>query len=471
MPGLIDAALEDFPRSEIWRIQTDGWQAVKGPLNFRPQFYKGMHAAFQYLSRHDREKITPGLLEDIYHSFYSHEDAYKSDDIVREGYNTYMGEFEIFLPEPGLESQAGVSEEGLSELIEALKTSAHTKGSRKQPFMEIKIDRYNQYPIYLNALSDNFEEDFRSYLMKASVAKTAYTGNKPKPSDKDLVKVFIVSSAAEREEIIELVQSDIDNYYHELEEAQKIPGKTERMQAEINAINHFIRKLHQSHYFPDGNGRTFVFLLANMLLLQNGYGMKIVEYPAHFAGFSTDELAQETLSGLTDFQAYKVTRAKNYLALLSTQQINDPKNDIKEELLKTLSAQPLIAMTQINELFLQIKEQRLHVPKGYNPSLNNFLSLFGGDSKGKKANMLILALLKDIYLEQLNRLIEQAPEQPPSKQIGFEAKEGAAKTLMDMLDKQEIVSDCDKTTIRRGVEAYQDAVTGNSKEEILISTA
>ena len=33
---LIDEALEDFPKSALWRIQTDGWQAVKGPGNFGP---------------------------------------------------------------------------------------------------------------------------------------------------------------------------------------------------------------------------------------------------------------------------------------------------------------------------------------------------------------------------------------------------------------------------------------------------
>lgn len=181
MPGFIDIALEDFPRSEIWRVQTDGWQAVKGPLNFRPQFYKGMQAAFQYLSGHDRKKVTPALLEDIYHSFYRHEEAYNSDVILREGYNTYMSEFEIFLPEPGLESQAGVSEEGIRELIDTLKTSALNKGTLKKPFMKIKIDRYNLCPIYLDALNNTFEVDLRQYLLRASVGKDAYTGTNRGP--------------------------------------------------------------------------------------------------------------------------------------------------------------------------------------------------------------------------------------------------------------------------------------------------
>ncbi|MDX1836775.1 hypothetical protein DIZ81_03725 [Legionella taurinensis] len=468
MPSLIDIALKDFPRSEIWRVQTDGWQAKKGPSNFRPQFYQGMKAGFDYLRKHDREPVTPALIEGLYHSFYRYEDNYESDDIIREGYNTYMGEFEIFLPEPGLKEQAGVSEEGISELIDMLRASALAKGTRSEPFIEIKVERYNQYPIYLNALSDTFEDDLRNYLLAASLSKTAYTGNKPRPSEKSLVKVSIVSNKAERAEIIQLVQADIDHYYQELDEAKQIEGKTERVLAEVNAINHFIRKLHQSHYFPDGNGRTFVLLLNNMLSLQNGHGMKIVEYPAHYAGFSTDELGEETLADLAHFNAYKVTHAKQFLSNLSADQITSTKETVKEDLLTNLNAEPLIAMAQLNELFMQIKENKLKVPKSYTPPKMNLFSWMSSDSKNKSAHTAILNLLKEIYLEKLDQLAQRAAEEEPSTQIGFGSDE-PGKVLMDVVQQHEIISHFDTNAMKLAIAAYQHALMGNLKSDKLTS--
>lgn len=202
-----------------------------------------------------------------------------------------------------------------------------------------------------------------------------------------------------------------------------------------------------------------------MLLLQNGYGMKITEYPAHYAGFSTNELAVETVSGLAHFQSYKVTQVKHYLAELSIQQMSDPSGGIKDALVKRLNPDPLIAMAQVNELFLQIKEHKLQVPKGYNPL--GFLHFLSGDSKSKNAHTAMLDMLKEVYLDQLHCLIEQAPQQAPSKQIGFETKDGAAKTLMNILNTQAIMSQCDSVAIQHAVEAYQQAVTASSKEEVL----
>ena len=45
--NLLDQALEDFPKSELWRLQTDGWQAGLGPGNFRKEFYQGMDPTFR----------------------------------------------------------------------------------------------------------------------------------------------------------------------------------------------------------------------------------------------------------------------------------------------------------------------------------------------------------------------------------------------------------------------------------------
>lgn len=83
--SLLDEALEDFPKSEIWRIQTDGWQATKGFNNFREKFYKGMDDGFNFLRKMGDQMITPELIEGIYKSAYGHEDEYATDNSLRRG--------------------------------------------------------------------------------------------------------------------------------------------------------------------------------------------------------------------------------------------------------------------------------------------------------------------------------------------------------------------------------------------------
>jgi hypothetical protein len=58
--------LRDFPRSEIWRLQTDGWQHIHGPKNFRDAYYKAMNEAYEFIKTHLNTPISKNLLLDLH---------------------------------------------------------------------------------------------------------------------------------------------------------------------------------------------------------------------------------------------------------------------------------------------------------------------------------------------------------------------------------------------------------------------
>ena len=264
-----------------------------------------------------------------------------------------------------------------------------------------------------------------------------------------------------RSEILKLVQQNINDYYEELGLAKTMQGSTEEKKiAELIAINHFISYLHDSHYFPDGNGRTFVFLLSFVLLLQNGHGLKIIKHPAHFAGFSSAELLAETQVDLALFQAYKITEAKNFLSNLRPSDINGQLANIEAELNLRLSTDPMIAMAQIDELFCRINENKIVIPRTYTaPSLSNMynISFFGNPDEATPAHTAVLNLLKTLYVEKLNLLAEQVPQLEPSQRIGFECQQGAKAVLKEIVDLQQISKHCDEPQLMQAISAYEEA--------------
>lgn len=312
-----------------------------------------------------------------------------------------------------------------------LRKAKETEGPRsKAPIvMDIALGKGFTKTVYLEVDSESFEDDLLEALQNASYNKTEYNGAFISPLD---CKVSLEWRGVDRKNIISYVQKDIDNYYQELKAAKELQDPTEKRNAELTAINRFIRKLHQSHYFPDGNGRTFVFLLANMLLLQNGHGLKITENPAHYAGYSIAQLLAETQADLEQFSAYKITAAKSYLANLSAAQINQNKADFKTNVLANLNSDPLIAMAQINELFIQINANKIVVPKGYTPPSTGVFSWFSRqDPQISAGHVAVVKLLNELYMEKLNLLVEQAPEVEKSKRIGFgSTKETPLKFLL-----------------------------------------
>jgi hypothetical protein len=66
----------------------------------------------------------------------------------------------------------------------------------------------------------------------------------------------------------------------------------------LKSIAECLSRLEQYHFFDDGNARTVGVLVLNMLLLQQGFGMCILENPNRLDMYSVDEIVEEIERGL-----------------------------------------------------------------------------------------------------------------------------------------------------------------------------
>ncbi|MDR3501502.1 MAG: Fic family protein [Legionella sp.] len=103
----------------------------------------------------------------------------------------------------------------------------------------------------------------------------------------------------ERKSLVTEVELEVENLLIQYNESirQAIAPKEK-----LKCIATLIRDLHQYHPFGDGNGRTFIFLLLNKLLITNGLSATAVESPQRFSGYSISELITEIELGQCNFR-------------------------------------------------------------------------------------------------------------------------------------------------------------------------
>ncbi|MBA3662106.1 MAG: Fic family protein [Gammaproteobacteria bacterium] len=97
----------------------------------------------------------------------------------------------------------------------------------------------------------------------------------------------------------------------------------------LQIIAEFIRNIHQYHPFGDGNGRTFIFLILNKLLITNGLSPTCIEKPGKFSAHSVAQLVDEILEGQKLFKSLlseKDQKAQPLLAWLQ-QKIGETNED------------------------------------------------------------------------------------------------------------------------------------------------
>jgi hypothetical protein len=105
----------------------------------------------------------------------------------------------------------------------------------------------------------------------------------------------------DEKQLREKLQEFIDEYHHSIAIAQNDPELI------LKAIATFVHKGNVLHPFKDGNTRTFVFLIANKLLLQNNFSPAIFENPNKFDGYSTEELFIVMKQALEKAKSYGFT--------------------------------------------------------------------------------------------------------------------------------------------------------------------
>lgn len=400
--------LEDFPLSEMWRIQTDGWQHDLGPQNFRDIYYRGMEKGFEFLKNNWQNSLSVEMIEKFYHSAFQFEKEYQ-DKVCQTGIRDKIsGNFEIFYNMPGVSNEAAISEEGLLEFVDNF---IEAQGDRTpDQFYRWGITIFKQGTLQsVNPKEFKTREDLagflRTNLINAALTKDQSEGHKEFSGPATKVEIHC-TARYDRPFLISFINKEIAKYQCEIADLKK--NHADSRENIISAIVKLIRKLHQTHCFPDGNGRTFIFLLTNMLLLQNGLPMAIMITPNHFAGFSVRELTQEVMRGQELLQSFMIKNVKNYLQSLSATEIIQDKDKIKTNIEKNLSNNPLIALAQLNDVFLKIQKNVIKTPINYwgdtydYKLFNLFSSTFSNDNIAHKN---ILEILKELYVSITNNYL------------------------------------------------------------------
>jgi hypothetical protein len=129
---------------------------------------------------------------------------------------------------------------------------------------------------------------------------TAYNGlvNSYLPHDKwkyyatasSSYEVFRIASLGKRN-----YDKLLDHYYTSVGGITSLSGK-------LLAISELLRALEVAHFLPDGNQRTYSFLILNKLLIEQSIPYVILEDPTMFDGFMTvEEMSQQLKVGIVNF--------------------------------------------------------------------------------------------------------------------------------------------------------------------------
>lgn len=394
---LVCQPLADFPRSEHWRLVTDGFQQPAGPANFTFKFYQGMQDGFKHIQQHihSNTKITPEFIEQLNLVVQGQQPSNSQAFRAQKGNVTFQ-------LAPMQEVEAGYSRAGIDEFVKAV---IEAEDDRRWCLLSLPrmLDSSFKFAISDAASAAEKGQSFsRKYRMelKEKLLKCL--------DARSQTELYLCGFMMERPKVIEALQKDLDKLYSDLDgieqESKQVQSYERDRLFQINidlrykkiaAIVQFIQKLNQNHWFADGNGRTCILLL-DLLLLQQLGCMAIPMTPGHLTGYSTDELVKEIQNGIDEIEKYKITLAKDFLCKIKVEDLEDEKEAAKKldkfacDLADKLSPVNYIAMAQINELFLQIKEGKIDVP---------------AKVKGK-----ILDVLKKLYLENLHDFATHPPK-------------------------------------------------------------
>ncbi|MEO8402258.1 MAG: Fic family protein [Gammaproteobacteria bacterium] len=398
---------EDFPRSERWRLCTDEWQQPFGPENFRKEYFIGINKGLELVETFLRtqQEMTSKELEKLHDSFYETEKTNRDQPLgFRKGIN---GKFGVYLPALGTEYTAGISEKGYAAFIAGLKLAngryASAADTGKYYFVIETRRRNFKYIPFLNGI---IKDDY--LFSKKIITDESELFNIFEKSGNSFYGISIHLTRSS-DDVVKTVDDAFKKFHTtitdaEAQEQKKEPSPAQRT-AILRALAELIGTLHANHGFSDGNGRTHIFLLLNYYLLKFFNTRCIVQTPAHFLGYSVDEIVAEIEAGIKKFEDYKITKAKDYVfSLLKKDAWIEKTEDVKNELIKNFSKKPLVALAQINELYLQLIEQQKMKFVDESQGSSSFVSHSIFSPLAKQIQP-ILALLRDIYFLMVNNQI------------------------------------------------------------------
>lgn len=395
--------LQDFPRSEHWRLVTDGWQQNWGITAFISQYYQGMKAGYDVMRDYLNHKspLTVDLIQALQKAAFGPCADLQSKIGFRLGWG-------YFLITKTRNEENGISPEGLDELV------AEAKLAHDHQWRLVGVDKSRQV-----AIDSEKEKEKRNGLLLGLGNHLAEKAKEQKLQTKDELSQFLTSDKEllflfamkiPKDEAQRLLEKDIQQLDKEM---QGLSSDAKNEDEKIAAIVRFLRKLNLNHFFGDGNGRTCMILL-NCFLIKYLDCMSIIPTPAHLTAFSTKELVQEIKNGMAEFRKYSIKEPREFIENFVQKQQDFPEGvkGFKNEFNAKFSKENHIALAQINELFVRIHADKI---------------------KAGKNKVNILEILKDIYLDRLIKFVEEEKDRKTHKKPKLNEE-----AFLAMLQYQEI---------------------------------
>ncbi len=137
-----------------------------------------------------------------------------------------------------------------------------------------------------------------------------------------------------------------------------------------------------------------------------------------------------------------ISSAEKLLKKAESSSILEHPTTFKQELMKKLNEDPLIAIAQLNDLYIKIRKNEIRTPKDFVPK--GGLSFFTGKSEDTHAHEQVLSVLKEIYESKLKELLSQQGERK-----GLDKKpQFLDENLRFLIKTQEISKKIDKPSVQ-----------------------
>lgn len=254
---------EHYPKNRLWQLAVDGELYAKIPsaiykekgwINYENRepgslrsFFSGLNIA---LDKMDDKQISLDLIKKLHCAVTSDVDATRMNRLVPGEIRSYGYQIDLEL------ELCFITIEGLTDLLNKIQNGE---------LSDDPDNKYNGVGIRVRRVGGN-----------VGITPTTFTKVKEKllsnseASNEELAKHLISNAkrmtylAPANEEVETLMQAAIDNYNDHIED-KKNPRDV------LQLIGETIQALNRIHPFNDANNRTFVNLLLNRMLLQNGF--------------------------------------------------------------------------------------------------------------------------------------------------------------------------------------------------------
>jgi hypothetical protein len=361
-----EVAFSHYPKDQLYKLFIDRARLAHPTLEERkvdphlifdlrePGYYQSMIDAFQLVQEELGSRITFDSIIKL------HDVAVGRISGMEKGYASGGYSYQI--------NSNRIHKEAIDELIQ----------SRILMDLSRQIQLFSEQPLF--ASKEHLE------LLATSIFRTELNLFLAKYSE--LSETIKIESKF-RNELRERIEFLLDHYYSQISSMTSLQGK-------LAAISELLRALEVAHFLPDGNQRTYAFLLLNQLLIENSIPPAILADPFMFDGFlPVRVLAERVRSGVVRFLNESEASQRNFL-----------RQHCKIETLSSSQEQYLFAPGVDYRPLYQIELPWMVRPERYQREIEKAIQTGDIEKKGLNAPIPLVQAIFLGSIELVDQLIE-----------------------------------------------------------------